>query len=162
MCACAPQLPYGFSCGRVSLAGFTLLKFEMESCKRKDPSSSANSGEVVVSHWDWEVAVDFEKKALRCTATLHIRALREGVGKLVRRDVYCELKQYHGFGISHYACFQDYSKSVFVGKHFSQVSHQLPKVFQQITYLSPHTINLHHNHNATIVIYFVLLLCGNT
>lgn len=63
----------------------------MESCKRKDPSSSANSGEVVVSHWDWEVAVDFEKKTLRCTATLHIRTLCEGVGKLVRRGLCCKL-----------------------------------------------------------------------
>ena len=55
----------------------------MESSKRKDPSSSANSEQVVVSHWDWDVVVDFKKKTLRCTATLEISTLCEGVGSLV-------------------------------------------------------------------------------
>lgn len=61
----------------------------MESCKRarKDPSSSANSEQVVVSHWDWDVVVDFKEKTLRCTATLEIRTLCEDVGSLV-----CELQ----------------------------------------------------------------------
>ena len=56
----------------------------MESVKRKDPSSSANSRQVVVKHWDWEVEVDFQKKTLRCAATLQIRTLCEGVRNLVR------------------------------------------------------------------------------
>lgn len=56
---------------------------KMESYKRKDPSSSANSGQVVVSHWDWEVVVDFQKRTLRCTAFLRIRTLCDGVGNLV-------------------------------------------------------------------------------
>jgi leukotriene-A4 hydrolase len=54
----------------------------MES-SRKDSCSSANSGEVVVRHLDWEVAVDFASKTLRCTATLEIRTLRDGVRSLV-------------------------------------------------------------------------------
>ena len=65
----------------------------MESCRRKDPSSSANSEQVVVSHWDWDVVVDFKKKTLRCTATLEISTLCEGVGSLVSE---CNAKQMPG------------------------------------------------------------------
>lgn len=56
--------------------------------KGKDPSSSANSRQVIVSHWDWEVIVDFKKKTLRCTATLQLRTLCEGVENLVRVVVF--------------------------------------------------------------------------
>ena len=55
----------------------------MDQCRRKDTCSSANSWGVVVSHWDWEVAVDFPSKTLTCTATLDIRTLTDGVGSLV-------------------------------------------------------------------------------
>ena len=48
-----------------------------------DSCSSCNSEEAVVKHWDWEVEVDFKSKRLRCTATLCINTLTEGVGNLV-------------------------------------------------------------------------------
>ena len=50
---------------------------------REDTCSSANSGQVVVKHWEWDVDVDFDQKTLRCTTTLQIRTLCEGVGNLV-------------------------------------------------------------------------------
>ena len=69
---------------RRSLSTLALASWEMmEPCRRKDTCSSANSWEVVVSHWDWEVVVDFSSKTLTCTATLDIRTLTEGVGSLV-------------------------------------------------------------------------------
>jgi len=48
-----------------------------------DSCSSCNSEEAVVKNWDWEVDVDFKSKRLRCTATLSITTLTEGVGNLV-------------------------------------------------------------------------------
>ena len=48
-----------------------------------DPSSSSNPGEVVVKHWDWDVLVDFPGKTLRCSVTLQIITLTDGVSNLV-------------------------------------------------------------------------------
>lgn len=53
------------------------------SSRRRDTCSSANSREVVVHHWNWEVAVDFSSKTLSCTITLDVKTLSDGVTRLV-------------------------------------------------------------------------------
>ena len=53
-----------------------------------------------MKHWDWEVEVDFKSKRLRCTATLHVNTLTEGVANVVSS----QLHDTHDMDIRHSFC----------------------------------------------------------